>query len=202
VAYVEPNDMVFFPHNRQEQNRQKQYSQQQQQQPNRQPSRRQPISKDTTPNGIKMAIGSNDGYGDPRRFDASTVYNTDKECSIKVGIVDSGLDVGHYDFINWCGVYDQNGMPDPNQQHQRCWGKAFLTETELENGQDWYNPFDFHGTHVAGYVFCAFYRHAGIRFSPTFLVYFKTCHIVSVSLPPVAKTEPVCVAWWTMATFA
>jgi hypothetical protein len=95
VAYIEPNDMVFFPHNRQ-QNLQKQKKQHRQK--NKQ-ERRQPVQKETTPNGIKMAVGYNHGYEDPRRFDASTTYTytTDTECSIKVGIIDSGLDIGHYD---------------------------------------------------------------------------------------------------------
>jgi hypothetical protein len=43
-------------------------------------------------------------------------------------------------------------MPNPAKQ-QRCFGKAFLSETELEYGnQNWYNPINLHGTHVAGYV--------------------------------------------------
>jgi hypothetical protein len=156
VAYVEPNDIVFVPHNGRQQNRQSQNSNRQQQRKNKVNSRREPISQETTPNGIKLAIGNNDGFADPRRFDTSTIYNTDTECSIKVGIIDSGLDVGHYDFINWCGVYDQNGLPNPNQK-QRCWGKAFLTETELENGQDWYNVSTKrpHTTHASTMVrFC------------------------------------------------
>jgi hypothetical protein len=78
VAYAEPNDLVFFPHNRQLKEK---------------PKRAQPSPKDTTPRGIKMAIGYNDGCDDPRRFDTSTTYNPDP-CSIKVGIIDSGIDIG------------------------------------------------------------------------------------------------------------
>jgi hypothetical protein len=78
VAYVEPNDLVFFPHNRQQKQKQK---------------RAQPTQRETTPKGIKMAIGHNDGFADPRQFDASTTYNPDS-CSVKVGIIDSGLDIG------------------------------------------------------------------------------------------------------------
>jgi hypothetical protein len=75
-------------------------------------------------------------------------------CPIIIGVVDGGLDVGHYDF-EYCGVMDTNGQADPTRQTpQKCIGKAFLESSDMTTGSDWYNPTDIHGSHVAGPFKC------------------------------------------------
>jgi serine protease len=111
------------------------------------------------PYGIRLALGSG-GVANPQDFvpPLSTLSSSRPSqtpppldssfCSIKVAILDSGLDVGHPDF-DYCQVYVTNGKSD-DYSKRRCTGRAFLPEYEQEQGQDWYNPMVEHGTHVAG----------------------------------------------------
>jgi subtilisin family serine protease len=87
-------------------------------------------------------------------------------CPMTIGIVDGGLDVGHYDF-EYCGVMETSGQADPTRTSsaipQKCIGKAFLELTDMTMGSDWYNPTDIHGTHVAGVIGASARNGAGIR---------------------------------------
>mmetsp|Transcript_20285 Transcript_20285/g.43874 ORF Transcript_20285/g.43874 Transcript_20285/m.43874 type:complete len:762 (-) Transcript_20285:417-2702(-) len=81
-------------------------------------------------------------------------HNSPAECtnpdSIKVAVLDGGLDVGHWDF-EWCGVNPLNGEGLPGRE-VRCMGQAFLPAANAANGEDWYNSRRSHGVHVAGSI--------------------------------------------------
>jgi len=69
----------------------------------------------------------------------------------RVAVCDGGIDVGHWDFEEWCGINPLNGQPLPGRE-VRCMGKEFLPTVDAQNGEDWYNSNRNHGVHVAGSI--------------------------------------------------
>jgi subtilisin family serine protease len=113
---------------------------------------------ETVPAGIQESFGGTD----PLSYRPGPGLGT--QCSdpdvFKVAIIDGGLDVAHYDF-EYCGIYDGNGQADPNRE-QHCMGKAFLTDSDTDAGQNWYNSERSHGLHVAGTVAASGLNQAGV----------------------------------------
>ena len=120
---------------------------------------------DIDENGEATPVGIQKGMGFARYPPDLTpspglTFDCSDPNSFRVAVVDGGLDVGHYDF-EYCGVFDQNGQPDPNRE-QHCMGRAFLKTSDAAQGQDWYNTKRQHGQHVAGTVAASRLNNAGV----------------------------------------
>ena len=68
----------------------------------------------------------------------------------KVGVVDGGLDVGHWDF-EWCGINPNTGEPLPGRK-DLCMGENFTPVDPDAPFENWYNSKRNHGVHVSGTV--------------------------------------------------
>jgi serine protease len=89
-------------------------------------------SGETVPYGIEQSQGLSDVI--PRSFENTAC---DDPNSFKIGIIDSGLSIAHPDTP--CG---------PSGTPFNCKGVSF----GLPFGVEWYNPIDFHGTHIGGTI--------------------------------------------------
>lgn len=116
-------------------------------------------NSEVTPVSIRKAFGAARAPPDLTPSPGLSFDCTDPD-SFRVAVVDGGIDVGHYDF-EYCGVFDQNGQPNPNRE-QHCMGKAFLRSSDAAEGQDWYNSNREHGCHVAGTVAASGLNDAGV----------------------------------------
>lgn len=122
------------------------------------------LNGDVYENSEFIPPGIAKSFANSSPFDYKAAPGVSFECNnpnaFRVALVDGGIDVGHYDF-EFCGVYDANGLVDPNRP-THCMGKAFLRADDAALGQDWYNTARDHGMHVAGTMVASGLNDAGI----------------------------------------
>lgn len=122
------------------------------------------LNGDIFENSEFVPVGITKSMGGSKLQDFSPKPDISTDCSdpesFRVGIVDGGIDVSHYDF-EFCGVYEVNGQPDPNRP-VHCMGRAFLGSSDEAEGQNWYNTGRDHGMHVAGIIAASAMNNAGL----------------------------------------